>query len=161
MVFGGLFHGAFQIIERLGLGRVFNEAPKSLDGNPRAVRAYKAAMNVLGHIYTMLVVIVGWVLFRAESLPKALQYIVSMFRFDRWGWMNAMSQLEGYTLVILLFGIICLFPIVPRISQKLRKYRHGDTVCTALGGLSMLILLVLSIFCLTGSDYNPFIYFRV
>ena len=139
----GLFHGFFLVIERIGFKKVLDKIP-----------------SFIGHIYTMLIAILGWVLFRAETMGKAWQYICTMFRFSDWGWSKAVAQLDGYTLVILVLGIVCSFPIVPTLREKLRKYNWGETAVSVIGGVSMITLLLLSIFCLTGSDYNPFIYFR-
>ena len=61
---------------------------------------------------------------------------------------------------IILLGIVCSLPIVPFVREKLRKYTWSDTAFSIIGAVSMVTLLLLSIFCLTGSDYNPFIYFR-
>ncbi len=139
----GLFHGFFLVIERIGFKKVLDKIP-----------------SFIGHIYTMLIAILGWVLFRAETMGKAWQYICTMFRFSDWGWSKAVAQLDGYTLVILVLGVVCSFPIVPTLREKLRKYNWGETAVSVIGGVSMITLLLLSIFCLTGSDYNPFIYFR-
>ncbi|MBR5797797.1 MAG: MBOAT family protein [Clostridia bacterium] len=156
----GLFHGLFLVIERIGFKKVLAGEFKSLENKPKAAKACRITMTVVGHIYTMLIAIIGWVLFRAETMGKAWQYICTMFRFSDWGWVRAVAQLDGYTLVIILLGIVCSFPIVPVVREKLRKYSWGETAVSIIGAVSMLTLLLLSIFCLTGSDYNPFIYFR-
>ena len=62
-VFWGVFHGCFLILERVGLGKALDRCPK-----------------VIRHLYTMLVVIIGWVFFRAENLAAAGNYIAGMFR---------------------------------------------------------------------------------
>ena len=156
----GLFHGLFLVIERIGFKKVLAGEFKSLENKPKAAKACRITMTVIGHIYTMLIAIIGWVLFRAETMGKAWQYLCTMFRFSNWGWVKAVAQLDGYTLVILLLGVVCSFPIVPVVREKLRKYSWGETAVSIIGAVSMLTLLLLSIFCLTGSDYNPFIYFR-
>ena len=156
----GMFHGLFQIIERLGLKKVLAADFKSLENKPVLAKTLRIVMSVVGHIYTLLVAIIGWVLFRAENMTKAWQYICTMFRFSDWGWVRAVAQLDGYTLVIILLGIVCSLPIVPFVREKIRKYTWSETAYSVIGGVSMVTLLLLSIFCLTGSDYNPFIYFR-
>ena len=145
----GLYHGFFQILERLGLRKILDKIPR-----------------VFGHIYTILVFIIGWVLFRAESLKYAWDYVKTMFSFGKWGWLNAVAQLDGdtypgtYTLAILVLGIILSLPIVPTLAKKIENSRGGETAITIVRGVGMIILLGYSILCLTGSDYNPFIYFR-
>ena len=145
----GLYHGFFQIVERLGLKKILEKIPR-----------------VVGHIYTILVFIIGWVLFRAESLQYAWDYVKTMFSFHKWGWLNAVAQLDGdtypgtYTFAILVLGIILSMPIVPALRKKIEAMRGGDTAVALLRGVGMVVLLGFSILCLTGSDYNPFIYFR-
>ncbi|MBQ7337279.1 MAG: MBOAT family protein [Clostridia bacterium] len=145
----GLYHGFFQIVERLGLKKILEKIPR-----------------VFGHIYTILVFIIGWVLFRAESLQYAWDYVKTMFSFHKWGWLNAVAQLDGdtypgtYTFAILVLGIILSMPIVPALRKKIEAMRGGDTAVALLRGVGMVVLLGFSILCLTGSDYNPFIYFR-
>ena len=156
----GLFHGLFLVIERAGFKKVLAGDFKALENKPRVAKAVRIATTAFGHIYTMLIAIIGWVLFRAETMGKAWQYICTMFRFSDWGWIKAMAQLDGYTLVIILLGIVGSFPIVPFVREKMRKYAWSETAYSVIGAVSMLTLLLLSIFCLTGSDYNPFIYFR-
>ncbi len=139
----GLYHGFFLVIERIGLRKLLNRLPRAV-----------------GRFYTMVVVIVGWVLFRADTLSVAWQYICSMFRFTDWGWIRAVSQLEGYSLLILVLGIVFSIPWVPKLKSKILAMDGGEVAVSLLGGTFSIVFLALSIFCLTGSDYNPFIYFR-
>ena len=155
-----MFHGLFLVIERMGLKKVLAGDFKSVKDKPKAAKTLRIVMSSIGYIYTMLVAVLGWVLFRAETMGKAWQYVCTMFRFSDWGWVKAMAQLDGYTLVIILLGIVCSFPIVPAVREKLRKYSWGETAVSVIGAISTMVLMLLSIFCLTGSDYNPFIYFR-
>jgi alginate O-acetyltransferase complex protein AlgI len=57
----GLYHGLFLAAERLGLGAALERAPRAAQ-----------------HLYALLVVTAGWVLFRAESLEAGLQFLRSM-----------------------------------------------------------------------------------
>ena len=139
----GLYHGFFLVIERIGFKKVLAKLPK-----------------FLGRIYTLLVVIVGWVFFRAETLTGALKYLGAMFRFTNFGWVKAIAQLEGYSLVILLAAIVLCIPVYPKIKGKLLAKEGGETVVPLLDGVLAAVLVVISIYCLSGSDYNPFIYFR-
>ena len=75
-VLWGLYHGAFLLLERLALGRW-------LAGAPQAV----------SRAYTLLAVMVGWVLFRAESLPEAGTYLQAMNGGAGWTGLPAATQL--------------------------------------------------------------------
>ena len=63
-VIWGLFHGTFLVVERLGLAS-----------------AVKRLWAPLRHAYLLLVVMVGWVFFRADTLPDAVAFLRAMFGF--------------------------------------------------------------------------------
>ena len=138
----GLYHGLFLVIERLGFGKALKKIPK-----------------FFGWLYTMLVVLIGWVFFRADTLSAAITYIGSMFSFSG-GLANAMAQFSNLSFAITIIAIILSAPVYPFIKSKIEKTETGRRVGFILEGVIALVLLVLSVLFLTGSDYNPFIYFR-
>lgn len=131
----GLWHGLFLCFERIPFVK------RALDKLPRAV----------GTIYALLVVLVGWVLFRADSLTAALSYLDSMFSLNFGAGADAMSILDARTGVLLLAGLVLLI--------KWPKMR-ANAFTQALGTVAALGLLALSVLTLAGGTYNPFIYFR-
>ena len=140
----GLYHGLFLIIERIGFGEVLDKLPKSV-----------------GRIYAMLVVLLGWVVFRADTLTGALSYIADMFNFANLGFTNAVSQLDNLTSVTLIIGIIACVPVVKYLGKQIAKRGEGgEAAVSVLSTAACAALFCFSIICLTGSDYNPFIYFR-
>jgi alginate O-acetyltransferase complex protein AlgI len=139
----GLYHGLFLILERVFLGKI-------LDGLPRFI----------GRIYSLLVVLLGWVIFRAETLTDAASYIGNMFNFGNIGLDSAASLIDRLTLFIFVAAIIISTPVVPYIKEKLLSVKYGHTVSDTLILCGVTVLFTLSIVFLTGSDYNPFIYFR-
>jgi alginate O-acetyltransferase complex protein AlgI len=134
-VIWGLWHGLFLCFERIPLVK------KALDGLPRA----------LGTIYAFLVVLVGWVLFRADSLTAALDYLSSMFSLKFGAGADAASIVDARTGILLLVGLAFCF--------KWPKIR-SNAFTQALGTVAALLLLALSALTLAGGTYNPFIYFR-
>ena len=60
----GLFHGAFLVVERMKAGRLID-----------------SLWSPVRHLYTLLVVSVGWVLFRADTLPQAAAFLRAMAGF--------------------------------------------------------------------------------
>ena len=75
--------------------------------------------HAIGHIYTMLFVILGWVLFRADNLSGAFKYMGAMFGI------GASSLYDSETLMYLssykvyfIFGILACFPILKKIKEK-------------------------------------------
>lgn len=138
----GLYHGLFLVIERLGFKKVLEKIPK-----------------FVGWLYTMLVVLVGWVFFRADTLSQALRYIKAMFSFNG-GLSNAMAQFTNLSFLIAVIAIILAAPVFPLIKSKAEKTELGKKIFFVAETLLMAALLFTSVLFLTGSDYNPFIYFR-
>jgi alginate O-acetyltransferase complex protein AlgI len=148
-VIWGLFHGLFLVIERVGLGTRLQAMPR-----------------VLRHGYLLLVVMIGWVFFRADTFSSA----VVMLR--------AMASLGGnlptpYTpawyltpqvLVALLAGAIGSTPIVPRLGRWRDRIAAAAPLqaaaCEFAAIAALLVVLVGAIAQSAAGTYNPFIYFR-
>lgn len=138
----GLFYGIFLIVERLGLNRILAKLPK-----------------FFGWIYTMLVVLVGWVFFRADTMSAAIKYIGEMFSFNG-GLTHAMSQFTNLSFFVMLLALLISAPVYPFIKEKIEKTALGEKLFMVVEILLVAGLLIASVIFLTGSDYNPFIYFR-
>ncbi len=138
----GLYHGFFLVIERMGFGKLLKKIPK-----------------VIGWVYTMLAVLVGWVFFRADTLGAAMKYLGAMFSFNG-GLANAMAQFTNLSFFITVAAIILSAPVYPFLKKKLEATSAGTKVAFICEGVLMAVLVVSSVLFLTGSDYNPFIYFR-
>lgn len=140
-VFWGLYHGMFQIIERLGL------------------RKFLDKHKITAHIYTAMVFIFGWVVFRAESLGKAKMMIERMLM--PWKYtvesLAIESILDRKVIAVAVMGIIgCgLLQAVLRKTGILEKLKNSYLEMAYCG-----VLLVLCIAMLASNTYNPFIYFR-
>lgn len=109
-----------------------------------------------GHIYAMLFVVLGWVLFRADSISAALSYMGSMFGMTSNVFCDDfILTYLSYNKFYLIIGIIACFPIhrliKPRVNQKL--YRIVSTTI-------ILAAFVISISFMIKGSYNPFIYFN-
>ena len=128
----GLWHGIFLCLERLRFMKKLQEAL------PKWVR----------WCYTALVVLLGWVLFRADNLGMALQYAGNLFSLEG-VWISEVLTVQSGA--ALLAGIVCCLPL-PRPRQNALT----ETVYT----LMALTLLAACALCLAGGTYNPFIYFR-
>lgn len=135
----GLFHGAFMLIERIGFSKLLKKLP-----------------NVVCHIYTLVVVLVAWVFFRADNLTIALQYIKTMFSFN-FADFNNIAVLSKASSMFILFGAISVLASTP-LFKKLGNTKLADH--TLLVNLGYLLLFVVSVIYLAGLSYNPFIYFK-
>ncbi len=145
----GLFHGAFLVAERSGLGERLARWPV-----------------VLQHAYAILVVLVGWVLFRADSLGHALDYLGAMFGGAPLA--SAAHPLRFYltndVLLMGTLGCVAATPVAPQLRRLAERLLAGaDPVSRALAGgaaCALALLFVLSISTLAAGTHNPFIYFR-
>lgn len=107
------------------------------------------------HVYALLVVCVGFVFFRADTMKQGCFWIREMF--TDFGWKaSAMSlTLQQLTPVYLVTLAAALVAAVP-INSMLKKYKwyEGFTYVLSLAGFALCVL------SLAGGTYNPFIYFR-
>ena len=128
----GLWHGLFLCIERI----------------PAIQKLQKALPGWINWIYTIIVVLLGWVLFRADNLGMAARYVSDMFTMEG-VWVTEIAGLYGWIAI----GLGVLFSIkLPR--PKMNGFT--ETVYT----VAALALLAVCAVYLAGGTYNPFIYFR-
>lgn len=137
----GLYHGLLLVIERVLKNR-FNFAPTGLTGQCLA----------------LLLVAIGWVFFRADSLGHAVYYLTAMFRFstDAKSMFGPAFYLTPDKCVFIVVGIVCaLAPF-----EKIRPHIPKGNVMTSIEIVVMLVLLVQSASMIAANGFNPFIYFR-
>ncbi len=121
------------------------------------IPALKKLPAFLRHTYTMLVVILGFVLFNAQDLTQAGQDIASMFGF------GGIPAVSGDTLYYLrsfaplfLMGFIGITPLVRDLGRRLEQTRVG----TVLEPVLLIALLLVSTAYLVDGSFSPFLYFR-
>ncbi|HIK08808.1 MAG TPA: MBOAT family protein [Oscillatoriaceae cyanobacterium M33_DOE_052] len=153
----GLFHGLFAIWERLGLLE------------PLEKRQW---LSPLRHLYTLLVVMVGWVFFRADRLEDAGAFFQAMANLTSHS--NHTAYYLGYyfnTEIWLAMGagIMASVPILPYFRQFYHNFSRNCTEKTAVIGEIIIAistttsLAAIFLACaakLAAGTYNPFIYFR-
>ncbi len=106
-------------------------------------------LQVISRIYTMLIVMCGWVLFAAPSLGDALVYFSRMFTWH--GGQDFQEYLHSYW-PLLLAGCFFSTPILSRLY-----HRHHRSIPVL---VALFVLFWASIVMLVDSVYNPFLYFR-
>ncbi len=138
----GFFYCIFLIIEKLG------DIPSKLQKN--------VAGRIIAHIYTMLVVILLWVLFRSQSISLAGKYILNMFGVTDRGAIDSrfLYYLRNSWIVWIIAILFCL-PSPAKLAE------YGDNgKGKALYYFFAVIVFLISLCVCIGSDYNPFIYFN-
>lgn len=141
-VLWGLWHGLFIIIERAISKREW----------------YIKIPTAIKYIVTMLIVILGWVLFRADSLEQAVGYIRTMFGMTNIGTLT-FEYPYFINKKIVFWMIISALGSTPFISNKLKKY-SGNKTFELLSTIFISLLFIVAIIFVVNSTYSPFIYFQ-
>lgn len=115
-------------------------------------------LGIFSHIYTMLLVIIGWVVFRAKDIASALAYLGDMFGFGSLPLYDETTvfYLSNYSFFLVL-GVICCFPIIRTLKKKINTDRPIFTIAS---GLLLAALFLVSVTYTIKGTYNPFIYFN-
>ncbi len=140
-VIWGLYHGGLLTIERV-LAEALNLKPAGL----------------VGRVWTMLAVLVGWVFFRAADMNQASEFFQSMafLSSPQNGIYQAINFLPLDRMSYLILGaIIALYPFD---ASMLPARLYHDRF--ALSRISAILLFLYSAMALSTSTFNPFIYFR-
>lgn len=140
-VMWGLYYFVILFIEKLFL-------LKALDKLPKFFR----------HVYALLLIIIGWVIFASDDVSVLLPYLGSMF-----GANGAIGGMDVYTLLTkaVLLVICCIAST--ELPKKLFLSAAGamnEKAAFTLKSVLTIALLAMSMILLIGDSYNPFLYFR-
>jgi len=142
----GMYHGVFLVLERMRFGNFL-----------------KNVHPAISHFYVLLVVVVGWVFFRAETLNGAIGYLSVMFGFGSSGTAILMSGelLQNNVIITFIAGIVLSTPIYLSTGRFFNaKYANLKTLRELVLFFAILALFALSTLSIASGTYNPFIYFR-
>lgn len=146
----GLFHGCLLVIERIGGRKLLQRAPRPLR-----------------HGYTMLAVMLAWVLFRSNGLHQALQIWLAMFGLNNAPEAKSLLELaSNESLVAMAAGLLFAVPFVEQSGKRLwqkavQTLGHPARLCmSATQTLWAVLLFVCSYICILAGSYSPFLYFR-
>ena len=144
------------IIEKLFMLKVLEKIPK-----------------IFSHIYAILLILVGWVIFAFEDLSKIGSYLSTMFDINGASLSNpeAIYYLKNY-IVIIIIGIICSIPLMA-IWRKIKNKKHNkettkeskivtkrQIVTSIISSIGYVAIVILSTASLVNNSFNPFLYFR-
>ncbi len=116
-----------------------------------------------GHIYTLLVVIIGWVFFEVNSLKNAVQYLGAMFALNGAGLYDGEALFLGLEYVVLFaIAAIACTPMVNGVARRMSQSvtGYGLAVYRVLEKVLSALLLILSLAYIVDATFNPFLYFR-
>lgn len=142
-VLWGLWHGVFLLFEQ--------------------VCPVKKLPKVLAHIYALLVVCVGFVMFRADTFGQGMFMIGTMFS----GWEFSSVQMaivwEQLTPIFLVTLVVAVFgsaPLIPKAAEACLEKENLRKPAVYFSYIASFVLLILCMLSLSSGTYNPFIYFR-
>lgn len=139
-VLWGVFNMVILLIEKQFLGKILANIPK-----------------IFTWISTFIVVNIGWLLFRANTMDD-LGLIVKSFFYPEASTADFLAHnfsIVSYFLFMIL-GLIFMFPVWKKMTEKLLKWKFGRFILDII----LLALFCVAICALVNSSYNPFIYFR-
>ncbi len=142
-VIWGAYHGFWLVLERIGLGKVYEKMGK-----------------IPSVIITFLIVTIGWTIFRIENLTDAFTFISRLFAFDFQS-IAPINSLHFYAVLIvaMAFAFFALSPLGKRGQTFFFYTEYSKKQHLAI----WLVSVLLFIFCLgalNASGFSPFIYFR-
>lgn len=152
----GLWHGFFIVTE---------DAAKKMFGLGKYGKNRRNPVEtVLKHLYTLLVVLIGFVIFRADDMGQAFSMIGAMFSgicaSAQTGLLLAQC-LTPLTMFALLLGLVGSTPVLPLVCRKAEQQTGSVYVCLrVLSYAGALALLLVDILHLSAASYVPFIYFQ-
>ena len=141
-VLWGLFFALVLLLERIGIAAFLERAPRAVS-----------------HVYVMLLVMVSFVLFNAESLAQAAGDISAMFGAAGLPPVSAHALycLKSYA-VIFLAAAVGSTPLPRKVWAAVSA--RGERVCGVVRIVSLCVLVLLCTAYLVDGSYNPFLYFR-
>ena len=141
-VLWGLYYAVFLIIEKYLLKSVLEKSPM-----------------ILRHIYTMIIVIIGWTIFYNTNFSDLGNIFMALFGKYGLGNMKVFIYTQSFTVVNILsfvFGIVFSMPVAKCLNDKFKNSK----VYLVVRDITLILLFILCIVFLISGSYNPFIYFR-
>ncbi len=148
----GLFHGGLLVLERINRQRSL----------------FAGVWAPFQHLYVLLMVMVGWVFFRAETFGQAwafLRAMVGVSDGDGASFYPAL-YLDSELWVIFLVAVVGACPLVPYLQKRLENVASDRSAARwpawveSASAVALMVLLVVSSMKLASTTHNPFIYFR-
>ena len=130
----GLYFGIILLIEKFLLKNVLEKLPK-----------------VIKHIYAVILILIGWVIFAFEDISDGITYLQKMFINGNILDNHFIFYIRNYY-IFFIFGILFSMPIIKRIKR--------NKVINILIVIIVIFLFILTVSSLVGDSYNPFLYFR-
>ncbi len=139
-VLWGVYFGIILMIEKVFLLNLLKKLPAAI-----------------GHLYALLMIMIGWVIFSIEDIGLLKEYLFNMFGLNNNVFIDSIAVYylrDNMIMLIILF--LASTPIGKIVYDKYFKDRKGEWIRPVLVGLSFVVCVAY----LVNSGYNPFLYFR-
>ena len=142
-VIWGLFFAVFLVIEK------------------RWLLPYLEKSVIMSHVYVMMLVIISFVIFNAESLTQVGRDLMGMTGLTGLPFYSRefFYELCNYA-VVLLIGILGATPLVKGLYRKMHNTHNGQMILMIIEPIVLVGLLIMITAYLVDGSYNPFLYFR-
>ena len=150
----GLYYFVFIALEKFVYGKILKKLP------------------VINNLYTLFVVVIGWVFFYFTDFSKAIELIKAMFGLNGAGLINVYNETQIMNNIYLfVLGAVCCVPVFRTVKKLFTKNKKAEVAVTpsnslianfgfAVSAICIFALLAVSVIMLVGDSYNPFLYFR-
>ena len=140
----GIYHGVFLILERItGMREISREKYK-----------------ILRRVITLLIVVIGWVLFRSEDIAQAIRFLGAMFTLTDWPISYELSRALNYRNLLILMAALPVFFLPGDFSLIRQLIDKKDPAPLFAGALMILLVLPYCASLIVGGASSPFIYYR-
>ncbi|MBN2880392.1 MAG: MBOAT family protein [Clostridia bacterium] len=136
----GLYFGIILIIEKFVISSLLEKMPV-----------------ILKRIYSLVIVLIGWVIFMLDTPKDIVNYIISMFSFGRMADIEVLFNISNYGVILILCVVFSMPLNLSQISEKLRipkLLKESAYLIFYIG------IFLLSIVYIVDNTFNPFLYFR-
>ena len=124
----------------------------------KAIRKQSLIQRIFGHLYTMIVVTLAWVIFRSDSINDAVIYILGMF--GRGSGKLVDRVFVAYLKQNICFYIPAIIGCMPILESLEIKFGEKNPIYNVAFGATVLAGFVISVSYIINNGYNPFIYFN-
>ena len=147
-VLWGLYFFVFLLMERAFLGKLLGKIP-----------------SIFGHIYALIVVFFGWILFRSENMGNIFVILKGMLGKNGNGFMNIHTEIIlKNNLFFMIFAVLACTPLFKAGREALLLWHSRRSRLAYPVYVGQVVLMVflwgLSVLALVGNSYNPFLYFQ-
>jgi alginate O-acetyltransferase complex protein AlgI len=149
----GLFHGSFLLLERIGLEKILSRTG-----------------TIPATIYTIIVVMVGWVFFRSDDLTHAIDYLGRMCFLPSHTKLEIMTisqfidpKIITILIIAVLYSLRVFRKFIEMLQRRFPERNADDQLIISFQSSKFIlssVLLFISLLYLAAGTYNPFIYFR-